>query len=168
MAPLLTVSSSPPSPLTSDLRSDLTSVLLSTSAIQDLHTILLSSCQSSGWLDAVRERALQLLRNGECRTYGEVMEVLVREVRRRTSDDVKQPRGVLGVGQQENNGFASSDRVNGSDKGRDGTGDSTSRSASQKQVDIRIPEKVIREGTKVLREALDKTIGIVVDDDITP
>ncbi len=78
MAPLV-VHYPPPVPLSLESRDLIISALLSTSAVTEINTQLLTACQASGWADAVRQRTRQLLRSGECATYKEVMNVLRRE-----------------------------------------------------------------------------------------
>lgn len=126
MAPPVSIPPIPPSHLSSELRSSLISALLSTSMVPVLHSTLLSSCQSSGWLDAVRERTMQLLRNGDCGSYSELMEILVQESRGRGSE------------------------INGS----------TDSSENQQKTDIKIPERVVADGMRKIKEALDKVVEI--------
>lgn len=76
----VSISYPPPSPLPPKARDLIISTLITTSAVKNLNSTLLATCQSTGWLDAVRQRALQLLRSGECTTFREVMDVLTREI----------------------------------------------------------------------------------------
>jgi len=130
MTPTLTIPAYPPSPLPATLRTATTTALLSASAIPTLHTTLTSACQETHWLDAVRERSLQLLRGGECATYAEVMGRVLREAR--------------GVG-----GMVNGDGDGG---GREG--------GIERRVDVRVPERVVREGVRVVREALERVVVV--------
>ncbi|MCJ1354722.1 MAG: hypothetical protein MMC33_004711 [Icmadophila ericetorum] len=67
--------------LTPPLRTQIHQILLSTNAISTIHLALLQECQSSGWLEAIRRRALELLRSGECGSFEEVMDAVLREAR---------------------------------------------------------------------------------------
>lgn len=67
------------SPLSLKTRDLIISTLLATSTIQKVNNRLLTTCQAAGWVDAVRQRTLQLLRGGQCATYKEVMDVLLEE-----------------------------------------------------------------------------------------
>ncbi|MCJ1466568.1 hypothetical protein MMC07_005188 [Pseudocyphellaria aurata] len=137
MAPSVSVPSRPSRSLEPHLRSALISKLLSTSALQDLNNTLLASCQASGWLDAVRDRAIQLLHSGECHTYGQVMASL----------------------QKESKGRSTGNTV----AGRLAKGSYTLANGGSKKVDVAIPKTVVEEGRKAVKMALDR---IVVIEDI--
>ncbi|MCJ1393535.1 hypothetical protein MMC18_006410 [Xylographa bjoerkii] len=123
--------------LTTPLRSQLNAALLSTSAIPTIHAALLHECQASGWLDLIKARVLDLLRSGECVSYGEVMAVVLREMKGNGRMDgegsfaVKKENGVNGV-----NGA-------GSGKGA-----------------LRVPERVVEEGVRVVRGCLEEVVDI--------
>ena len=70
----------PPVPLSLELRNSILATLLHTSSIKKLNNQLLADCQATGWVDAVRERTLQLLRTEKGATYEEVIDVLMNEV----------------------------------------------------------------------------------------
>lgn len=70
----------PPNPLTLDLRDKIIHFLLAAGFVKTLNNELLQACQTTGWLDAVRQRTLQLLRSEQCATYSDVMDVLMREI----------------------------------------------------------------------------------------
>lgn len=137
MPRVVVIPSNPPSPIPSDLRTALTTALLATSAVQNIHQTLLSSCTSTGWLDKAGERAVQLLKNGECATYDEVMDVLIAEAR----------------------GKACSEEIEGIPRRRINNGISHGK-GKQKELDIRVPERTIAEGVKVVKEALDRVVKI--------
>ena len=69
---------------------------------------------------------MQLLRNGDCGSYSELMEILVQESRGRGSE------------------------INGS----------TDSSGNQQKTDIKIPERVVADGMRKIKEALDKVVEI--------
>lgn len=124
----VTITPSIPSPLPTDLRHQLTSALLSASAIPTLQSTLYTKCEETGWLDAVRKRAVQLIREGE-----EVGEgVAYEEVFGRVMGEAKA-------------------------KGRESGG---GKGHGEGKVDVRVPEVVVNEGTKIVREALEKVVVI--------
>lgn len=134
MAPSVSVPSRPSGFLEPHLRNALISAMLSTRAIQDLDKTLLASCQVSGWLDAVRDRAIQLLHSGECKTYGEVMASLKEESRGRWTEKT-------GTGRLANGSYSF---ANG----------------GSKKVDVTVPKTVIEEGRKAVKMALDRVVVI--------
>lgn len=118
----------PPSPLSASLRNDTTSALFSqTKAIPNLQKTLLAECEKSGWLDAVRERSLQLLREDEGRGGKDVVALLVDEAR---------------------GGKSTGDVVKGGE----------AKNGGREMVDVKMPERAVKEGTRVVRDALE---GIV-------
>ncbi len=122
----------PPSPLPASLREDITSALFSqTEAIPTLQKTLLSECEKGGWLDAVRERSLQLLREDEGRGYEDVMAILVNEAR-------GQGEGGKSTGDAAKNGEA--------------------RAGRRQVVDVKMSERAVNEGARVIKDALE---GIV-------
>lgn len=124
----------PPSPLPASLRNDLIGALFSqTEAIPVLQKTLLTECKNARWLDAIRQRSLQLLREDEGRSHKEVMEILVDEARG-----------------QEKSGQ------------KDAGLNTRSKGAEDEPVDVKMPERAVKEGTKVVRDALD---GVVVFED---
>jgi len=113
------------------LRNDITSALFSqTEAIPTLQKTLLSECEKGGWLDAVRERSLQLLREDEGRAYMDVLVMMVDEARGH------------GEGGKSTGEAAKSGRVRG----------------GRREVDVKMPERGVNEGARVVRDALE---GIV-------
>lgn len=124
----------PPSPLSASLRNDITSALFSqTEAIPTLQKTLLAACEKEGWLDAVRERSLQLLREDEGRGYREVMAILVDEAR-------------------------------GQGEGGKSTGDAAkkgeARVGRREVVDVKMPERAVNEGARVVRDALEGIVEV--------
>jgi hypothetical protein len=59
----------------------LISHLQSTSAIPDLSTLLADSLARTGWTDRVRALSLELLRNGSCDTFPELLEEVMRRAK---------------------------------------------------------------------------------------
>lgn len=161
MAPRVSVPRHPPNRLTPDLRVRLISGLLSSGAIQNLNSTLLSSCQVTGWLDAVRDRAIQLLRSGECSTYEQVMAALQEESKGRGIEKT--------AAEKRANGYSNRALANGgqaSDGEREGAErdwreyDTDDGRVKEKRVDVTMPKKVIEDGKKFVKEALDQIVVI--------
>ncbi|KAI9837334.1 MAG: hypothetical protein M1819_000408 [Sarea resinae] len=130
------------------LRSQINASLLSNGSINRIQSQLLMQLQSSGWTAAVRERCLELLRDGECATYGELMGRVVKEVR--GADDISS-EGTGGVG-------GAKGAKNGTGNGNAGGGDI---SASR----LKVPDKVVREGVAVVRRELEGVVEVVVPEE---
>ena len=121
----------PPSPLPASLSNDIIGALFShTDAIPSLQQTLLSETEKAGWLDAVRKRSLQLLREDEGRSQRDVMKILVKEARA-----------------EETSGLNESGL------------NTSSKTGEQEAVDVRIPQKAVKEGTRVVRDALADVVA---------
>ena len=123
-------------PLPDNLRSALNAALLANNAVPTILTSLLDECQRSGFTAAIRARVADLLRSGECTTYGEVMREVMGEIK--SSSDVA-----------SSNVAATS---NGEDLGPDG------------ERKLKVPKRVIEEGVKQVRAALETCVDIVNDE----
>jgi hypothetical protein len=100
--------------------------------------VLVQELAAAGWTTALRERVRELVRSGECASYGEVM--------RKVLGDVRVVEGGVGRGVEEG--------VGGLKEG-DGVGGSGG---------LVVPERVVREGVKVIRKELERVATVVVDD----
>ena len=128
------------------LRSQINHALLSHNAIPALQASLLHECQASGWLEQVRARVLELLRNGECTTFGEVMLVIMEEVKGGNADAA----------------FSKKERTqaNGVNGRKEINVEAMSRGRNSEGRDLRVPNKVIEEGVKIVRGVLDQVVDI--------
>lgn len=159
MAPVVSVPRHPPRPLTPDLRNLLISGLLSSSAIQTLNTSLLSSCQVNGWLDAVKERAAQLIRSGKCRTYQQVMAALLEESKLSVAE--KTVANGLSSGVWVNGGRASDGQSEVAERNWHENDEGLNGGHKwEEKVDVTIPNRVIEDGKRFVREALDHIVVI--------
>ncbi|KAI9875395.1 MAG: hypothetical protein M1830_008532 [Pleopsidium flavum] len=140
----------PTSPLPTALRSEINSALLQTGSIQRIQTTLLHQLQASGWTENVRSFCLELLRSGECASWGEVMGRVLRDAGVGRIGGEEEEEGKEGVG----NGGVNGDGANEEGAAR-----------KKAKLDVRIPEKVINEGIKVVREALEEVVEIVGDEE---
>ncbi|KNG81695.1 hypothetical protein ANOM_010526 [Aspergillus nomiae NRRL 13137] len=123
------------------LESDLLAHLASTTALDDLHATLLCSLQRMGWTEKVRKLSQELLRGGRCERFDDVVEAVVASAEGR-----KHP--VL----------AGLDNVNEEDKNSNGDAD-----GYFEKVDVRIPEAVVEQGVRAIKEVLREVV--VLDDD---
>lgn len=144
--------------LTPDLRNTLYGALVSTNGFSNIETAFKHELQASGWHANLRAYMTQLLRSGECTTYEEV------EAR------VRQKLGLTSVpgGQQQTNGASANgtttNGVNGHGKDKDKDKDAAAgASAADDDFDLHIPERAIREMTKVTRQEINKVVDITVE-----
>ncbi|KAF7596771.1 hypothetical protein BBP40_000199 [Aspergillus hancockii] len=136
----MTTSQTPTSPET--LESDLLAHLASTTALEELHTTLLCSLQRAGWTEKIRKLSQELMRAGRCERFDDVVEAVVASAEGR-----KHP--VL----------AGLDTVNDEDR-------STNNGEGEgyfERVDVRIPEAVVEQGVRAIKEVLREVV--VMDDD---
>lgn len=123
------------------LESDLLAHLASTTALDDLHATLLCSLQRMGWTEKVRKLSQELLRGGRCERFDDVVEAVVASAEGR-----KHPS------------LAGLDNVNEEDKNSNGDAD-----GYFEKVDVRIPEAVVEQGVRAIKEVLREVV--VLDDD---
>ncbi len=130
-----------PKPLPSHLRSELTSALLSTSAIPVIQSTLEKASQEEGWTASIRARAKQLISRGQVTNLQELVELLVQESVERQDKQPILPGGIRRVRQ---------DRSSGVELVK--TADET--------INVKFPARAIREGKKAIRDALDHVIEV--------
>ena len=123
-------------PLSDNLRSSLNAALLANNAIPNILNSLLDECQRSGFTAAIRARVMDLLRSGDCTTYAEVMREVMGEIK--SASDVETSSGTA--------------VPNGEDVGPDG------------ERKLKVPKRVIEEGVKQVRAALETCVDIVNDE----
>ncbi|KAJ9637743.1 hypothetical protein H2199_007234 [Coniosporium tulheliwenetii] len=104
-------------------------------AVPRIQSAISHELAAAGWTTALRTRIAQLLRNGECATYEELMARVLREA-----------RGEAG-GQNGVNGHGGE---NGDAEGREG-----------ERVEIKIPERAVREGVRAVRRELEAVCEVV-------
>ncbi|KAF5866411.1 hypothetical protein ETB97_011963 [Aspergillus alliaceus] len=123
------------------LDSELLAHLASSAALEDLHATLLCSLQRMGWTEKVRKLSQELLRAGRCERFDDVVEAVVASAEGR-----KHP--VL----------AGLDTVNEEEKNSNGDAE-----GYFEKVDVRIPEAVVEQGVRAIKEVLREVV--VLDDD---
>lgn len=126
--------------LTTSLRSQINTSLLSSGAIPTIHASLLHECQATGWLELIKARVLDLLRSGECVSYGEVLSVVMREIKGNGNCDGE---GAFDVKNENGNGLTNGD--------------------AQTKESLRVPRTVVEVGTRLVRDALDLVVNIEVE-----
>ncbi|KAE8154711.1 hypothetical protein BDV25DRAFT_147303 [Aspergillus avenaceus] len=130
-------------PTTSEtLESDLLAHLASTTALEDLHATLLCSLQRMGWTEKIRKLSQELLRAGRCERFDDVVEAVV------ASAEGRKHPVLEGL-----------DSANGEEK-NNGNGDTD---GYFEKVDVRIPEAVVEQGVRAIKEVLRDVV--VMDDD---
>ncbi|KKK22593.1 hypothetical protein P175DRAFT_0504972 [Aspergillus ochraceoroseus IBT 24754] len=140
-------SSAPPptTPTTAEsLESDLLAYLASTATLEDLHATLLCSLQRLGWTEKIRRLALELLRAGRCERFDEVVEAVVASAEGR-----KHP--VFAEDEKSSNGT--------------GEAEPGSYYFAVDSVDVRIPESVVEQGVRALKDVLREVVVLGDDGD---
>ncbi|KAL8688547.1 MAG: hypothetical protein Q9218_005573 [Villophora microphyllina] len=137
----IVVPSHTPKPLPNHLRTELTSALLSESAIPTIQSALSDECREAGWMDALRQRAKQLIRNGNAVTWQEVVNKLANEVKGGLDNRPNAPGGLR-------RGYTS-----------EGSRSTVDQSAD-KTVKIEFPEIATERGIKVVRNALENIVEV--------
>ncbi|KAF2190246.1 hypothetical protein K469DRAFT_723092 [Zopfia rhizophila CBS 207.26] len=135
--PISLSSSQASSQIPTHLRNNIYSALLSSGGIPAIQSTLTHELQASGWTTNLRSYITQLLRTGECTTVGEVMERVMSEAQ-------------LGGHSQKSNGMTNG--VNGVNGYKE-----------TEEVNLRIPERAVREGVRVVRRELEKVCDITVE-----
>ena len=127
------------------LQSDIASALTASRGVRRVEATLRHSLQSSGWTDNLRTYCLDLLRRGECSTYDELMARIVKDSRPgvRGETDGKMVDGVNG------------NAVNGDADGHIGG------PRSVEEGGVQIPQSVVKEGLKVVRNELEEICEVV-------
>ncbi|KAK0507920.1 hypothetical protein JMJ35_009809 [Cladonia borealis] len=129
-----------PTPLPAPLLTTLTTALLTANAIPPILRTLTLECQKAKWQDAVKARIMQMLKDEGYVDKAEMLRVLVREA-----------RGL----EEEGEGEGDDDGGDGGvQKGRkDGKG-------GEGRIDVRVPEKAVSEGVKVVKGYLEKVVEV--------
>jgi hypothetical protein len=136
-------SPSSPNTLTPEtLETDLLTHLASTTALEDLHTTLLSSLQRLGWTEKIRKLSLELLRAGRCERFDDVVEAVVA-----SAAGIKPPSAA-------------------SQNGNGNSNNSEDDWAELDEVDVRIPKAVVEQGVRTIKEVLREVIVIEDDPDL--
>lgn len=145
------------------LESDLLTKLSATSALEELQETLLGSLHRVGWTERVTSLATELLRAGRCTTFDDVMAAVVASAEGRTHP-------ALGSKHSEQNGEANGVKEKKSNGTKKGDSDKNSDNAPYdpikyiEEVDVRIPESVVDEGVRGLKDILREMVDL--EDDV--
>lgn len=134
-----------PKPLPSHLRSELTSALLSNSAIPVIQSTLHEASQEVYWERSIQERAKQIIEQGHATGWQEVVDMLVKESCERPHNSPHnrpQVSGGLRRLRQDQSSF---------------TGPAHS---PMEAINVTFPERALKAGKKAIREALDPLIEV--------
>lgn len=130
-----------PKPLPIHLRSELTSALLSTSAIPVIQSTLQEASDEAGWTTSVRLRAKQLISSGQATNWQEVVEVLIKESIERQDDQPILPGGIQRMRQDRDKGVGPAKQTAG-------------------VISVKFPAQAITDGKKAIRAALEPVIEV--------
>lgn len=149
-----------PSATPDALESDLLTKLAATSALEELQETLLGSLRRAGWTERVASLATELLRAGRCETFEDVMDAVVASAEGRTHP-------ALGSKNAEQNGDGASNgtkegKPNGTKKGGGSNSDTAVYDPVKyiEEVDVRIPETVVDEGVRGLKDILRDMVDL--------
>ncbi|KAF2706041.1 hypothetical protein K504DRAFT_460134 [Pleomassaria siparia CBS 279.74] len=166
----LTLPSTTSAPIPSDTRNNIYSALLSGTGIRTIEATLEHELQASGWIADLKAYMTSLLRSGECTTVAELNDRVLERVRtgapgttgaRSASPNSSRDRdeGTPEKGNGNMNGNMNGNAVNGH-----GTSNGNAH-ADPADFDLRIPERAVREGVRVVRRELEKVCEITVEGD---
>lgn len=152
-----------PSATPDALESDLLTKLAATSALEELQETLLGSLNRVGWTDRVTSLATELLRAGRCETFEDVMNAVVASAEGLTHPAL----GSKHTDRHEDgtpNGTKEG-KPNGTKKGDEGAGGNSDNTPYDplkfiEEVDVRIPETVVDEGVRGLKDILRDMVDL--------
>ena len=144
--------------------------LRETSSIPELSSLLSDSLARTGWTDRVRALALELLRNGNCDTFPELMAEVLRRAKipkPNASSTSRETMAANGAGTQTNGTVTPTASQSGA--GMNGAGSITvSKEWSggpDGLPDVRIPEVTVESGVEFLKEKIKDVVEVVDEDD---
>ena len=137
--------------------------LRTTSAIPELSALLSDSLARTGWTDRVRALALELLRNGTCDTFPELMAEVMR--RAKIPKSVNSLNG-QGGGAQTNGTSTPTASQSGAMNGAGSITVSKEWSGGPDGLpDVRIPEVTVEQGVELMKEKIKDVVEVVDEDD---
>lgn len=152
-----------PSATPDALESDLLTKLAATSALEELQETILGSLNRVGWTDRVTGLATELLRAGRCETFEDVMNAVVASAEGRTHP-------ALGSKYSDHHEDGTTNgtkegKPNGTKKGDEGAGSNSDATPYDpvkfiEEVDVRIPETVVDEGVRGLKDILRDMVDL--------
>ncbi|PKX99972.1 hypothetical protein P168DRAFT_293854 [Aspergillus campestris IBT 28561] len=130
----------PPPPPPTTIEADLLTHLASTTALEDIHSTLLSTLQRTGWTERIRKLATELLRAGRCERFDEVVDAVVATAEGRIPSSSS-----LFLDDQNYAHSQKYDHDNETENGGGGGGE---------DIDVRIPSAVVEQGVRAIKEVL--------------
>lgn len=149
------------------LESDLLTKLAATSALEDLQETLLGSLHRVGWTERVTSLATELLRAGRCETFDDVMDAVVASAEGMSHPALGSKHATKQNGEATSNGTKEG-KSNGTKKGNAASGSSTENGPHDpskyiEEVDVRIPDTVVDEGVRGLKDILREMVDMEED-----
>ncbi|KAJ5083476.1 hypothetical protein N7456_012903 [Penicillium angulare] len=153
-----------PSSTPDALESDLLTKLSATSALEDLQESLLGALHRTGWTERVTGLATELLRAGRCESFDDVMAAVVASAEGRSHPALGSKHSTEQNGDATTNG-AKEGKANGTKKGdsdKKKNVDDTPYDPSRyiEDVDVRIPDSVVDEGVRGLKDILRDMVDL--------
>ena len=150
--------------------------LRATNSIPPLSTVLADSLARTGWTDRVRALSLELLRNGSCDTFPELMSEVMRRARiPKAADSGPDPKDGKsnGPGSTAKKTGGASSTANGASTPTGTNGVNQNAIALSKEwsggpdglPDVRIPEPTVEVGVDFLKERIRDAVEVGEDDD---
>ena len=136
--------------------------LQETNSLRDLSSTLSDSLARTGWTDRVRALAQELLRNGTCATFPDLMN----EVMRRAAIP-KTANGTNAGAQSNGTPTPTASQQNGGMNGAGSIALSKEWTSGPDGLpDVRVPEKVVEGGVELLKDRIKDVCELVDDDEV--
>ena len=130
-------------PMRPQYQHEITSALVASKAVPRIEAVLAQELAASGWTTNMRTYVQHLLRSGECTSYKELMARVNRAVRADRLQEQELEREVNGV---------------------NGEANGTTTANNELEQSVKIPDRVVKEGIKAVRQEVEKVCAIEVDD----
>ncbi len=130
-------------PMRPQCQHEITSALVASKAVPRIEAVLAQELAASGWTTNMRTYVQHLLRSGECTSYKELMARVNRAVRADRLQEQELEREVNGV---------------------NGEANGTTTGNNELEQSVKIPDRVVKEGIKAVRQEVEKVCAIEVDD----
>ncbi|KAJ5953308.1 hypothetical protein N7454_000204 [Penicillium verhagenii] len=151
-----------PSSTPDALESDLLSKLSTTSALENLQESLLGSLHRVGWTEQVANLTTELIRTGRCKTFEDLIEAVMASAEGR-SHPALGAKKYPPLGDASANGSTKEGKANGTKKGNSDKNSEILPFDPIKfieEVDVRVPEAVVAEGVRGLRDILREMVDL--------
>ncbi|KZZ93542.1 hypothetical protein AAP_02334 [Ascosphaera apis ARSEF 7405] len=159
--------STPPDDPTTVLLTHLTT---NTSLVDDLHASLASSLHRSGWTERIRQLSYELLREGHCERFDEMMEVVCELVSGNKNNLTPAKwRGIKRKRREEEGEEDDDDNHESGSKRAGGVDKDENKELADTFVgfDVTLPESVVGEGVRHIKRAMHEAFEFEGDDNDT-